>query len=310
MQLLVPSLDYVEVERQPPERFALPTLPISSLLKASGPEDPANLVKIEGAVTYRHGRVCFVQDASGGALALGREEVSLRLTPGSYRWVFYQEIENGDQTGEEQDLQPGDLVQAVGYPESQGYSPVLTEVMFRKVGHAMPVQPVRASLNDIVLGNLDSSLVSMDVVFLGQERADSRLLFELQSGQKVFQALLPIGRETMPEIAPGSRVRVRGVCQVESSPFPELGRVAGTFKLLLSSPADLEVLERAPWWTLKRVVGLVGVLIRKSRNANELRRQSRSSMSNCSRLLVLRAWLMSRPVCCITSATCSTAPTC
>jgi hypothetical protein len=41
--------------------------------------------------------------------------------------------------------------------------------------------------------------------------------------------------KTHPSIAPGSRVGVMGVCQVESLPYAELGKSVASFKLLMGA---------------------------------------------------------------------------
>jgi C4-dicarboxylate-specific signal transduction histidine kinase len=56
-------------------------------------------------------------------------------------------------------------------------------------------------------------------------------------------------------------VRVVGVCQVELTPYAELGRPVASFKLLVGSLRDLVVLERPAWWTLKRALAVAGALL-------------------------------------------------
>jgi signal transduction histidine kinase len=62
-----------------------------------------------------------------------------------------------------------------------------------------------------------------------------------------------------PSLAPGSRLELTGV-------YAGLGgnRAAGqdiaAFELLLNSPKDIRILARAPWWTLKRLLVIVGAL--------------------------------------------------
>jgi len=162
---------------------------------------------------------------------------------------------------EEMRLQPGDQLQVVGFPEMRGYSPVLTEVLVRKVIGTNSVAPVKATVEDIDGGALDATLVSLEAVLLRQQTLGQHVVLGLQSGQRVFQAFLPAKDNPARAIAPGSKVRLTGVCQVEPIPQNELGRRVTAFKLLVNSLADVAILERPSWWTLKRALAAAGALL-------------------------------------------------
>lgn len=143
----------------------------------------------------------------------------------------------------------------------RGYSPVLTEVLLRKVNGTTSVAPVHATVEDIMEGRLDAALVSLEAAVLRQQTLGEHLVLELQSGQSLFQAFLPARGSPALDVRPGSRVRVTGVCQVEPSPYTELGRRVASFKLLAGSLRDVVVLERPSWWTLNRALAAAGVLL-------------------------------------------------
>lgn len=261
VQLVVPSLEYVEVRRPAVDAFSLPCRPIASLFQVSGPRGLTHRVKVEGVLTFREGRRFFLRDDTGAAMAIGREEVVLDTPPGAYHWAFYRSAEPARTEPEGWEFKPGDRVQVVGFPENRaGYSPVLTEVLVRKVGQAALVPPVEASVSDIALGKLDSTLVTLQAVFLGREELGAHQVFQLQAGEQTFQAITP-AQSPVPGIVPGSRVRVTGVCQVEPSPFPELGKRINSFKILLVSPGAVAVLQRPPWWTPKRALTMAGASV-------------------------------------------------
>lgn len=261
IQLLVPSLECVEVERSAPDPFALSVRSIASLSQFSGPKELVHRVKVEGVVTLRQERRIFIQDATGSAMAIGRGDIILDSPPGAYHWAFYQAPEDKRAHPESWGYEPGDKVEVVGFPESrEGYSTVLTEALVRQSGRAAFVAPVAASMNEIGMGKLDSTLVTLEALVLGQEKLGADLVFEMQSGQTLFQAVLSRGNEEKLPIATGSRVRVSGVCQVEPNPFPELGRRIASFKLLAGSPASISVLESPSWWTLSRALAAAGGL--------------------------------------------------
>lgn len=261
VQLVVPSLESVEVSQVPADPFSLPVRPIGRLLQVRGPGEFIHRVKVEGVLTLREDRKHFVQDATGAAMAIPQQEVILSTPTGGWNWMFRQGAGLGPAPQDELQLKPGDHLQIVGFPEMRGYSPVLTEVLVRKVSGTNLVAPVKATVEDIADGGLDATLVSLEAVVLGQQTLGRHFVVELQSDQRAFQAFLPVHGNPAVDVVPGSRVRVTGVCQVEPITYPELGRRVASFKLLVGSSSDLVVLERPSWWTLKRALAVTAVLL-------------------------------------------------
>ncbi len=138
---------------------------------------------------------------------------------------------------------------------------MLTEVLVRKVKGTHSVAPVQTTVEDIAEGGLDATLVSLEGMVLRQQRLGQHWVLELQASQRVFHAFLPAGGSPAPGMGPGSKVRVTGVCEVEPSPFTELGRRVASFRLLARTLRDVVVLERPSWWTAKRALGMAGVLL-------------------------------------------------
>jgi signal transduction histidine kinase len=260
VQILAPSLDYVAVEEPAPEPFSLPVRPIGSVLQVHGPREFIHRVKIQGVLTLRDDRKYYLQDKTGGLMAIPHEEVILNSPAGGWSWVFWQST-SSNTLSKELDFVPGDELQVAGFPETRGFSPVLTEVLMRKVARSALTRPVNATVEQIAAGGLDSMLLSIEAVLLRQESVGPDSVFELESGERVFQASLRGGVAAGRAIAVGSRVRVTGVCQVDPLPFAELGKRVASFKLLVGSPADVLVLERPPWLTLRRVLLLTGILL-------------------------------------------------
>ena len=261
VQLVVPSLEFVEVVQEPAEPFSLPVRPIGSLLQVRGPGEFIHRVKVQGVLTFREERKYFVQDATGAAMAIAQQDVILTAAGGGGSWMFRQSADTGPTPHEEPPLRPGDHLQVVGFPEMRGYSPVLTEVLVRKVSGTNSVAPIKTRVEDIAEGGLDATLVSLEAVVLRQQTLGQHFVLELESGQRVFQAFLPVRGSPALDVRPGSKVRVTGVCQVEPSPYTELGRRVASFRLLAGSLRDVVVLERPSWWTLRRALAAAGGLL-------------------------------------------------
>jgi len=253
IHLIVPSLEYVEVDQAPVDGFSLPTREISSLLHGNGTKVLRRRVKIEGVLTLRDGDHYFLQDATGSALAVAKQSIVLTR---SGHWVFWQSAQ-GQEASTDSSIKSGDRVEVVGFPEMHGYSPVLTEALFRPLERSAQATPVRTDANGIFAGNLDSTLVSLEAVVLSLQISGQKTVMELRDGQRVFEAFV---QAPVLSIAPGSRVRVTGVCQTEPTPYEEFGKSVGSFKLLVGQESDFLVLQRPPWWNFKHTLAVVGTL--------------------------------------------------
>lgn len=259
VQLLVPSLDYIEVIRASEDPFALPTRTIASLSQVGGLTELSHCVKVEGVLTLSLDHKLFIQDATGSAMAIKRGDVLLNVPQGAYYWAFYQVP--GIQPQERWGFEPGDKLEVVGFPENrEGFSTVLTEALARKTGHGVPITPPNANMEELRMGKMDSTLVYLNAVVLGHEKMGNEWVYEMQSGQEMFQAVLPATNKVVSWVDIGSLVRVCGVCQIEPNPFPELGKKIASFKILLASPSSVVVVKSPPWWTLSRALAIAGGL--------------------------------------------------
>jgi len=253
IHLIVPSLEYIEVDQAPVDSGSLPTREISSLLHGNGSKTLRRRVKIEGVLTLQDGDHYFLQDGTGSAMAVAKQSIVLTR---SGHWVFWQSAQDHE-VGADSQMKPGDRIEAVGFPELRGYSPVLTEAQFRRLGRSTPVTPVQTDVNGIFSGNLDSTLISLEGVLLSKQIFGRKTVMELRDGQRVFEAF---AQEPVMSIAPGSRVRVTGVCQTEPTPYEEFGKSINSFKLLVGQEADFHVLQRPPWWDFKHTLAVAGTL--------------------------------------------------
>ena len=262
VQLIAPSLDYVEVRMPAVDAFTLAARPIGTLLLIKPPYDLAHRVNVEGTITFHQGAKFFLQDASGSAMVLARQEVILsEPLDRTMHWLFLRTTSTNQAAAGDLNLQIGDQVQVAGFPEFGGESPVLTEALFRKEGKHKLVKPVDTSVENILTGRPDASLVSLECLVLGREVLGADSVLQLRAGQKVFQGVLAGDRRAFSNLMPGSQVRITGVCQVEPNPYAGLGRNVTAFKILLRTADDLVVLARPPWWNFKHTLIVVGALI-------------------------------------------------
>lgn len=137
----------------------------------------------------------------------------------------------------------------------RGYAPVLTEALIRPLGRSAAVGPIQTNARFILAGNLDSALVSLEAVLLSQQTINQKTVMELSDDQTVFEVFVQVPGV---RVAPGSRVRVTGVCQTKPTAYEEFGKSVGSFNLLVGAAKDIAVLQQPPWWNLKHTLAITG----------------------------------------------------
>jgi signal transduction histidine kinase len=257
IHLLIPSLEQLEVVEAPVDTFSQPIQPIGSLLGLSGPRESFHRVHLKGVLTLQEGQKVFLQDQTGSAMGILKTEILLDARFGRSRWLFWQSRQNAAPVKSELQFSPGDEVEVVGFPETRGYSPVLTEVTVRKVGGPLPVKGIAATSDAIAAGTLDSALVTLDGIVRGQNSLGAHNALALEWADRTLQVLVSTNVE-LPAFVPGTRLRVTGVCQIDQMPYAELGLRVGAVRILPRSVEDFVVLARPPWWTVRRALGAMG----------------------------------------------------
>ena len=158
------------------------------------------------------------------------------------------------------ELKPGDLIDVAGVPDLRGAAPVLREAVVRKTGRAD--LPVAKSVppEKLLSPQIDSTRVVVEGTLLNVQRSRDETIFEMRAGLRTFAARVTMNRE-IPEVwEPGSKLRLTGIYDWQSA-----GRDASSspdvFVLLLDSPRDIQVLSRPPWWTFKKLLLALGMLV-------------------------------------------------
>lgn len=237
-RLMVPrSEDLVIEQPAPADPFGIATRPIDSLLQFAPQEKLGHRVKVAGTVTYYEpGRALFIQAGEQGV-----------------------EI----QTREQEPLQLGDRVEALGFASQGEYTPVLQDAIYRKVASGPPPAPARVTADEALRGTYDCRLVQVSARLLDRAWHGSERYLILQDGEAIFHAYLQRneGRDAFAELENGSRVLVTGVCRIEPGEWwaGENWR-AKAFRVQLRSGADVLLLQAPPWWTLKKLLWIAAGL--------------------------------------------------
>jgi len=217
-----------------------PTDPFDAVLKT-----PRNLLLFdEQASPFRRVKVVGqIIGADVARLFLQEDGAGLRLLP-----------------AEKNNLNAGDLVEAVGYPEISRTALTLREVILRKTGEAALPAAKTLTESELAQGDLDSTRVQIQGRLVGWHYDQGMPVLEMQSGHHLFFARLASKTTSRVSLRTGTRLALKGV-------YIGLGRSQGPnaeaegFEIWLNSPADMAVLSQPSWWTLKRLLILLAGLL-------------------------------------------------
>jgi len=232
----------------PADPFAAVVKKPRELLLFDAQATPFRRVKVSGQIIYADNSQLFLQEDGAG----------LRLLP-------------ADKTT----VRPGDLVEAVGYPDVGRPALLLREVLLRKTGAAALPEPRQLAEHELMRENLDSTRVRVEGKLLGWHLEHGTSVLEMQSGTHLYLARLASAPSSEVELRAGSLLALSGV-YVARGRNQSSETEAESFELLLNSPADIAVLSQPSWWTLQKLLVLIGVmlgvLIFTSAWINQLRR--------------------------------------
>ena len=231
----IPSPQDVKVLEYPAvDASQLLVEPISAVPDLQERDPATHRIRIQGIVTQRQ---------SDGLLLLQDNSGAIRVR-----------TEQGERT------QPGDRLDVVGFAEWGAYAPSLRDAIFRKVGTGPQPAPEFITAQEALSGRRDGRLVQIEAYLLERTVFSAEQVLVLQAGRFVFNAHLPRSPQNQfANLRNGSLLQLTGICNVtmeESSgtPLPQ------SFSLSLRTPADIVVIDPAPWWTLERVLAVAGLM--------------------------------------------------
>lgn len=224
----------LEVITPPPaDPFALPVQPLGEVLRFSPTGFTGHRVHVQGVVTaHKDGHTLWLRAGGRGMQVASKQEGN---------------------------LVPGDEVDVVGFADHGGYTPSLSDAVFRKLRDGSRPEPQRLTGPEEIsrhAANLVQIQASLREVRTG---SDGILLLLDWRGLEV-SALLQDGEKDPPAVwQPGSVVRLTGICLTGLSNYrrPAGLWLADDLQLWLRSPQDVTVVHAAPWLTTGRALGLI-----------------------------------------------------
>lgn len=230
VHVYMPSLSDVHVLEAPPrDPYAIPVTDTSGVMRRSLVA-PGHRVHVRGVVTWFRGTEFSLMDSSHG--------------------IFVH-------IDKPAPLHEGDLLDVVGFPSMGDYTAVLEDAVYRRIGAAFIPAPVPITAAQAVTGVRDAEPISLDGQLLYRSRNLSEQELVLTAGGTTFSAVLPPGMdELLSGLDPGTSLRLTGICFIEVTP----DKTPQAVKVLLRSPADLVVLQRPSWWTVRHALLLSALL--------------------------------------------------
>ncbi len=227
-EIRINGADVTVDQPAPSDFFAIPRKTASELLLFDPQAGAFQRVKVSGQIIHAQDSEFFMMDGSNGVRFIVNHPAGLRI---------------------------GDLVEAVGFPELSRASPVLREAVVRITGHAALPEPTVIGPDDLIRSDLDSTRVRVKALLVDQRTTPTEQSLEMRVGQRSFLAFLPGLDSDVLAMPPGSRLELTGTWVT-----PGASQDVGAYGLLLNSPADVVVLARPSWWTLARLLVILGAL--------------------------------------------------
>jgi signal transduction histidine kinase len=223
--LYVPRLSFIKLEESAHE------VPFSALLRFSTKSGARQRVRVRGVVAFQQpGNALFLQSQGRGLRVLTQQDTR---------------------------VEPGDLVDVLGFPAVGESVPVLTDAVFHRIARGQSSSAVPLLL-DSPWEQYDGALVTSDVNLLERQRQSDGVRFLLRSGDYLFEASLhaPKVDDRLLALPLNSRIQVTGICLVRSG---GLWSIPQSIRLLLRSADDVKLLSAPSWWNFRHAMWLLAL---------------------------------------------------
>lgn len=208
----------------------------------------------------------------GNVLAVWGENKLLLKPTEMHGWAIRVELSNPKE-------RPacGDMVRVSGYPESDSFRINLVHARCRKEPAPTPKaanqpsprkffstqQLVKGFRGDYLNTDFYGKLVQLEGIVRALPNVDGDRQFIVEFNGR----LAPVDVSSCPDvlngIATGCRVRITGVCYIESPqlhPYQAASRVKGCM-IIVREAKDLLIVAQPPWWTPFRIWLVIGLLV-------------------------------------------------
>jgi signal transduction histidine kinase len=173
---------------------------------------------------------------------------------------------------------PGDRVKVSGYSALGQYVPILEDATVQLLSHGQPPLPISIDLKALLNSpeTFEGVLVDLNTSLMNLIESPGRQTLVLQSSNSIFTANIesPQPDERFKSLKNGSQLSLTGVFVAQSPEkwTPGISRsrevsapnipysAPESVQLLLRSYADIAVIHQPPWWTLPRLLWILGIM--------------------------------------------------
>jgi signal transduction histidine kinase/CheY-like chemotaxis protein len=229
-----PSLENIQVLRPAPkDLFSLPLRQVEKLFEYTPSADPDGLARIHGVVVARWGKNVFITDGTQDASVLSSETTV---------------------------LEPGEVVDAVGFPVLGDSTHTIDDAIFRQLGTAPLPEPKSISVKQALSGDFEGDLVRLNGRLIEQQIATDQNTLLVETGGFAFSAILPGDpkEHSLGGLRDGSQIQLTGICVISETQASRHFRLPTAFQILLRSHSDVVVIASPSWWTPSHVIGVLG----------------------------------------------------
>jgi signal transduction histidine kinase len=245
------SLDDVTIESPAPDQPAV--VPIANLTRFNSSGYNGSRVKVTAVVTLvKEDGAVFIQDNGTGLCVLLAQPTTLA---------------------------PGDRVMISGYTTLGDYIPILEDATVEILGHGEAPAPIAVNLKSLLESpeKYDYVFVRLEANLINLISGPTQQTLVLEASNSVVTADLANGggNETIKSLRDGSRLGLTGIFIAQaplkwipgfifsrerpgSNPFyfpPE------SVHIMLRAPRDIVVVHQPPWWTLARLLWVLGAMM-------------------------------------------------
>jgi len=229
-----PSLDYIQIlQPAPTDPFSLPLKRLRNIFEYTPGARLDHLVRIRGIVTARWGQTVFIYDGDQGAGVLSRDT---------------------------NDLRPGEMVDAVGYPVLGETAHTLDDAIFKRLGEAPVPEPRSVTVKEALSGDFEGDLIRLNGRLIELKKDWDQYSLLVDAGGTVFSAILPtdLKQNSLAGLRDGSQIQLSGVCVISDTQASRHFRLPKAFEIVLRSPSDIVVIESPSWWTPAHALLVLG----------------------------------------------------
>ncbi len=152
----------------------------------------------------------------------------------------------------------GDQVQVIGFPEMERFSASVLDGRLLARSPGPRPEPVELGIETLLQGLNDNDLVAVTARVTDRFKTEDGIVLTLQKEGRAMQAR---GPAPLDELQVGSLVRAIGISVVESSVGARYTTRPDTVSLRIRAPDDIVLLEAPSPWTVRRMAGILGLLV-------------------------------------------------